>query len=94
MAGVRRNMSWISWIVLGLIAGALAKFLVPGKDPGGCFVTIIVGILGAVIGGYLGTTYFGWAKPNDPFGLSSIAVATGGAIILLIVVRLLQKLKG
>ena len=87
-------MSWISWIVLGLIAGALAKFLVPGKDPGGCLVTIIIGILGGVLGGYLGTHYFNWGSPTDPFGLGSIAVATGGAIILLVVFRILGKLRG
>lgn len=85
-------MSWISWIVLGLIAGALAKFLTPGKDPGGCLVTIIIGILGGVLGGYIGTHYLDIAAPDDPFGLRSILVATGGAVILLLLYRVFQKI--
>ena len=48
-------MGIISWIFLGLIAGALAKFLVPGKDPGGFFITILIGIVGAILGGFLGS---------------------------------------
>ena len=50
---------WLYWILLGLIAGTLAKFLVPGRDPSGCIVTILLGIIGALIGGFLGTR-MGW----------------------------------
>ena len=50
---------WLYWILLGLVAGTLAKFLVPGRDPSGCIITIVLGIVGAFIGGYLGTR-FGW----------------------------------
>ena len=48
-------MGLLSWIVFGLIAGAIAKFLMPGKDPGGCVITVIVGIVGALLGGFLAT---------------------------------------
>ena len=48
-------MGIFSWILLGLIAGALAKFIMPGKDPGGIFVTILIGIAGAIVGGFLGS---------------------------------------
>ena len=48
-------MNLLSWILFGLIAGALAKWILPGKDPGGCLVTILIGIAGALIGGFLGT---------------------------------------
>jgi uncharacterized membrane protein YeaQ/YmgE (transglycosylase-associated protein family) len=47
--------SFIVWIILGLIAGALAKFIVPGRDPGGIIVTILIGSAGALIGGYIST---------------------------------------
>jgi uncharacterized membrane protein YeaQ/YmgE (transglycosylase-associated protein family) len=48
-------MGILSWIVLGLVAGALAKFLMPGKDPGGCIITMILGVAGAMIGGFIGS---------------------------------------
>ena len=51
---------WLYWILLGLVAGTLAKFLVPGRDPSGCIITILLGIIGAFIGGWLGTRFFGW----------------------------------
>lgn len=47
-------MSWLAWIVLGLIAGALARLVMPGRDPGGLITTIVIGILGALIGGFVG----------------------------------------
>ena len=46
-------MGFLGWIVLGLVAGAIAKLIMPGKDPGGCIVTMLLGVVGAVIGGYL-----------------------------------------
>jgi uncharacterized membrane protein YeaQ/YmgE (transglycosylase-associated protein family) len=48
-------MGFLSWILLGLVAGALAKFIMPGKDPGGCLVTIFLCVVGAVVGGYVAT---------------------------------------
>lgn len=84
-------MGIISWIFLGLIAGALAKFIMPGKDPSGCMVTSIIGILGGLIGGYLGT-FVGLGK-IESFDLGGIFIATMGAIVLLIIYRLVMKKK-
>lgn len=82
-------MGILSWIVLGLIAGALAKFIVPGKDPGGILVTILIGIAGGFVGGFLGTFVgLGTIKSLD---LGGILIATAGAILLLIVYRLVRK---
>ena len=57
-------MGIISWIILGFIAGAIARALHPGKDRGGCMITILLGIGGALVGGYVGT-YFGWGRVSD-----------------------------
>jgi len=73
----------IGWILFGLIVGILAKFVMPGKDPGGFIVTILIGIAGAVIGGYIGRT-LGWYGPEEPAGF---IVATLGAILLLALYR-------
>ncbi len=79
------------WVLLGLIAGALAKFLMPGRDPAGCIFTIALGVVGAVVGGWIGT-YFGWGRVTvGLFDLRSIAIATFGAIILLALGRLLRR---
>lgn len=82
-------MGFLSWIFLGLIAGALAKFIMPGKDPGGFFATIGIGILGGIVGGYLGT--FVGLGQIESFDLGGIFIATAGAIVLLIVYRLVMK---
>ena len=82
---------WLHWIVLGLLAGALAKFLVPGRDPAGCIVTIALGIAGAFIGGWIGTL-LGWGHvTSDDFSPRSIALATLGAMVLLILGRLVFR---
>jgi uncharacterized membrane protein YeaQ/YmgE (transglycosylase-associated protein family) len=82
-------MGIISWIFLGLVAGALAKFIMPGKDPGGIFVTILIGIVGGVVGGFLGT-FIGLGKIQS-FDLGGILIATAGSILLLIVYRIIRK---
>ena len=82
-------MGIFSWILLGLIAGAIAKFIMPGKDPGGIIVTILIGIAGAVVGGFLGS-FVGLGKVES-FDLGGIFIATVGAIILLIIYRFLKK---
>lgn len=82
-------MGIISWILLGLIAGALAKFIMPGKDPGGFFVTILIGIAGAIVGGFLGS--FLGLGAVESFDLGGIFIATLGAIVLLIIYRLIRK---
>ena len=74
-------MGALSWIILGLIAGALAKAIRPGKDPQGCFFTLFIGVMGAVVGGWI-ATLFGWGRVNG-FNLYSLIVATVGAIIFL-----------
>lgn len=85
-------MGIISWIFLGLVAGALAKFIMPGKDPGGIFVTILIGIVGGVLGGFLGT-FIGLGKIQS-FDLGGIFIATAGAILLLIAWRFARKKQG
>ena len=83
---------WLYWIAFGLVAGSLAKFLVPGRDPTGCVFTILLGIVGALLGGYIGT-HLGWGRVTQPsFDLRSIALATLGAIVLLLIGRLFRRL--
>jgi len=79
-------MGIIAWIVVGLIAGALAKLILPGDDPGGIIVTILIGIVGAFVGGFV-FSLFGGAGVSG-FNRWSILVATVGAIILLLIYRL------
>ena len=74
-------MGIISWIVLGLLVGALAKWIMPGDDPGGIFITIGLGIAGAFVGGFL-ASLLGIGTAGG-FSLGSIAVATGGALLIL-----------
>jgi uncharacterized membrane protein YeaQ/YmgE (transglycosylase-associated protein family) len=76
-------MHIIGWIVFGLVVGIVAKFLMPGRDPGGFVVTAILGIMGAVVGGFVGR-FIGLYKEGDPVGF---VIAVIGAIILLAVYR-------
>ena len=83
---------WLYWILFGLIAGTLAKFLMPGRDPSGCIFTIFLGIVGALVGGLVGT-YLGWgAVTQGSFDLRSIGIAVIGAMLLLLVGRLARRL--
>ena len=75
---------FLGWIIFGLVVGVIAKFLMPGRDPGGFFITIILGIVGAVLGGWLGRT-LGLYAPDQPAGFF---MALLGAIILLALYRL------
>jgi len=71
----------ILWIlVIGLVVGAIAKLLMPGKDPGGCIITILLGIAGAFVASYLGQA-LGWYQPGQPAGFIGSIV---GAMILLL----------
>jgi uncharacterized membrane protein YeaQ/YmgE (transglycosylase-associated protein family) len=79
-------MGILGWIVFGLIVGVVAKFLMPGRDPGGFVITTILGIVGAVVGGFLGRT-LGWYGPNDPVGF---LMALVGAVVLLFAYRALS----
>ncbi len=83
---------WLYWILLGLVAGTLAKFLVPGRDPSGCVVTIVLGIIGALLGGFIGTR-IGWGTvTTGSFDFRSIGLATLGAIVLLLLGRVVRRL--
>ena len=75
----------IGWIVIGLLAGGIAKLLMPGKDPGGCIITILLGIAGALLAGFLGRA-LGWYGEGDA-GAGFIA-AIIGAFVLLFIYRL------
>ena len=83
-------MGFLAWILLGLIAGALAKLLMPGKDGGGWIVTILLGIAGAFVGGYLGTL-LGIGGAANGINLASILTATAGAFVLLLIYRMIKK---
>ncbi len=74
-------MGILSWIFLGLVVGALAKWIMPGDDPGGIFVTILIGIAGAFVGGFIGS-FLGMGTVTG-FNLGSLAMAIGGALLLL-----------
>jgi uncharacterized membrane protein YeaQ/YmgE (transglycosylase-associated protein family) len=82
-------MGIFAWIIFGLIAGALAKFIMPGDDPGGFIVTTIIGIVGAVIGGFI-AVQLGWGDVSG-FDVHSFVIAIVGALILLFGYRLLKK---
>lgn len=72
------------WIIMGLIAGAVAKLLMPGKDPGGCIITMLLGVAGALVGGFLGRA-IGIYGPGEPAGF---VMAVIGAILLLVIYRM------
>jgi len=82
-------MGILSWIFMGLIVGVLAKFIMPGKDPGGIIITILIGIAGAFLGGFIGS-FLGIGTVTG-FNLVSILLAVGGAVILLILYRIIKR---
>lgn len=82
-------MGIISWIVLGLVVGVIAKWIHPGDDPGGMFVTIGIGVAGAFVGGFL-SAQLGLGTVTG-FNLGSLAIATGGAVLLLFGYRRLKS---
>jgi uncharacterized membrane protein YeaQ/YmgE (transglycosylase-associated protein family) len=81
-------MGFLGWIVLGLVAGALAKLAMPGDDPGGIFVTMLLGIVGAVVGGFLGSRFFGRGLETF-WNLQTWIIAIIGSVILLGLYRLI-----
>ena len=85
MAEYMADYGWLGWILIGLIAGAVAKAIMPGRDPGGCLVTILLGIAGAVLAGLLGRA-LGWYEVGEGAGFIAAII---GAIIILFVYRLM-----
>jgi uncharacterized membrane protein YeaQ/YmgE (transglycosylase-associated protein family) len=81
------NYGILAWIVIGLLAGGIAKLLMPGKDPGGCVVTILLGIAGALLAGFLGRA-IGWYDQNEAAGFLAAIV---GAFLILLVYRLVLR---
>jgi uncharacterized membrane protein YeaQ/YmgE (transglycosylase-associated protein family) len=82
-------MSWIIWIILGLVAGIIAKMIMPGRDPGGFIVTILLGIVGALVGGFI-SVRLGFGDVTG-FNLGSIIIAVLGAMLLLFIYRMIRK---
>ena len=82
-------MGILSWIIFGLIAGALAKWIMPGDDPGGIIITTVIGVVGAFVGGYLGTM-MGLGTVQG-FDIRSFCIAIGGAVLLLAGYRMIKK---
>ncbi|WP_282688082.1 MULTISPECIES: GlsB/YeaQ/YmgE family stress response membrane protein [unclassified Streptomyces] len=82
-------MGIIAWILIGLLAGAIAKALMPGKDPGGCLITMLLGIAGGLLGGWLGKVIFGVDSIDGFFSLSTWIAAVVGSVILLALYRLI-----
>lgn len=87
MSEYMADYGWLGWILIGLIAGLIAKALLPGRDPGGCIVTILLGIGGAVVAGFLGQQ-LGWYSQGEGAGFLAAIV---GAMILLLVYRLFAR---
>ena len=87
-------MGIIAFIILGLLAGAIAKALLPGDDPGGFIVTALIGIAGALIGGFLAGALFDADPLDEFFDLSTWLTAIVGAIILLLVYRAVVNRRG
>jgi uncharacterized membrane protein YeaQ/YmgE (transglycosylase-associated protein family) len=80
---------WLVWIILGLIAGVLAKMIMPGRDPGGFIVTIVIGIVGAMLGGFIASR-LGFGEVTG-LNLSSIIIAVLGSILLLVIYRAIRR---
>lgn len=81
---------WLWWIVIGLIAGAIAKAIVPGRDPSGCLITILLGIGGAVLAGFLGQQ-LGWYRQGEGAGFLAAIV---GAVVILFIYRMVASRRG
>jgi uncharacterized membrane protein YeaQ/YmgE (transglycosylase-associated protein family) len=84
----------IAFIILGLLAGAIAKALLPGDDPGGFIVTAIIGVLGALLGGFLAGALFDADPMDEFFDISTWLTAIVGSIILLVIYRVVVGRRG
>jgi len=81
------NYGIIGWIVIGLLAGGIAKLLMPGKDPGGCIITVLLGVAGALLAGFVGKS-LGWYQSNEGAGFIAAII---GAFVLLAIYRLISR---
>lgn len=77
----------LGWIVIGALAGILAKLIMPGRDPGGCIITILLGIAGALLAGYIGNAV-GWYRPGEGAGFIAAVL---GAIVILFIYRMIAR---
>jgi uncharacterized membrane protein YeaQ/YmgE (transglycosylase-associated protein family) len=84
-------MGILSWIVFGLIAGLIARWIMPGRDPQGCIITIVLGIVGAFVGGFIGTR-LGFGTVTG-FNLNSFLIAVGGSVLVLVIYHLVAGRK-
>ena len=80
-----RNL--LAWVLFGLVAGGIAKLIMPGKDPGGCLVTSALGIVGALLGGWIGQQFLG-VKVVAGFNMQALGLAIFGALLILLAYRL------
>ena len=87
-------MGIIAFLILGLLAGAIAKAIMPGEDPGGIIVTAIIGVVGALLGGFLAAALFGAHPLDDFFDISTWVTAIFGSIILLAIYRIVTGNRG
>ncbi len=83
-------MGWLSFIILGLIAGVIAKLILPGRQGGGWFITLLLGVVGALLGGWLAGLIFGIGY-NDFWSIQSWLIAIVGAIIVLLIWGLITR---
>jgi len=83
-------MGILTWIVLGLVAGFLAKLVMPGEQGGGIIMTIVLGVVGALVGGFLGTSVFGFGEVSG-FDLRSVGIAVVGAVVALFLYGLVAR---
>ena len=81
------DYGWLTWIIIGLLAGAIAKAIMPGRDPGGCLVTIVIGIAGALLAGFLGQA-LGWYEQGEGAGFLAAIV---GAVLILFIYRMIAR---
>ena len=83
-------MGFFAFLILGLIAGAIAKAILPGRQGGGIFMTLLLGVVGAILGGFIGSALFN-VGINEFFSLSTWLLAIGGALIVLLVYGMITK---